>query len=79
MAASRETIPVDRVPTGQVSAVLWAVLVAVAAIGLATSITEMIDTGGQGYGYTTWPSAANISLTVVALIGSAAALAPLQP
>lgn len=46
-----------------------------AAIGLATSITEMIDTGGQRHGYVPWPGAANISLTLLVLLGSAAALA----
>lgn len=75
MATSRETKPVDRSFAAKVSAVLWAALVAVAAIGLATSITEMIDTGGQRHGYTPWPGAANISLTAVVLTASAAALA----
>lgn len=75
MAASRETHPAGRYCAGQVFAVLWAALVAVAALGLATSITEMIDTGGQRHGYVPWPGAANISLTLVVLTGSAAALA----
>lgn len=75
MTVSRETSPMDRSRAGQIAAVLWAVLVAVAAIGLVTSITEMIDTGGQRHGLTPWPGAANISLTVVVLIGSAGALA----
>ncbi|WP_458112732.1 hypothetical protein M1D88_00780 [Arthrobacter sp. R1-13] len=75
MATSRKADSTDRPLTSQVTAVLWTALVALAAIGLGTSITEMIDTGGQRHGYTPWPGAANISLTLVVLIGSAAALA----
>lgn len=75
MATSREAGSADRPLADQVSSVLWVALVTLAAMGLATSITEMIDTGGQRHGYTPWPGAANISLTLVVLIGSAAALA----
>ena len=75
MATTRETDPTNGPLVGQVTAVLWAALVALAAIGLATSITEMIDTGGQRHGLVAWPGAATISLTLVVLLGSAAALA----
>jgi hypothetical protein len=74
MTGSRETNPRDRSRAGQVAAVLWAALIAVAAFGLATSISEMIDTGGQRHGLTPWPGAANVSLTVIVLVGSAGAL-----
>jgi hypothetical protein len=75
MATSHETDLANRPLAGQVSAVLWAAFVALAAIGLAASITEMIDTGGQRHGLVAWPGAASISLTLVVLVGSAAALA----
>lgn len=75
MTTSHETEPTNGPLAGQVTAVLWAAFVALAAIGLATSITEMIDTGGQRHGLVAWPGAASISLTLVVLIGSAAALA----
>lgn len=75
MATSRESDLSDGPFAGQVTAVLWAAFVALAAIGLATSITEMIDTGGQRQGLVAWPGAASISLTLVVLVGSAAALA----
>lgn len=74
MTVSREANAVDRSRSGQVAAVLWAALVAVSAVGLTTSIIEMIDTGGQRHGLTPWPGAANISLTVIVLVGSAGAL-----
>ena len=75
MATTRETDPTNGPLVGQVTAVLWAALVALAAIGLATSITEMMDTGGERHGLVAWPGAASISLTLVVLVGSAAALA----
>lgn len=75
VASPIEKNPANQSVAGRVSAVLWAALVAVAAIGLISSITEMIDTGGQRHGLTPWPGAANISLTILVLIGSASALA----
>lgn len=75
VASPIEKNPAHQSLAGKVSAVLWAALVAVAAIGLISSIIEMIDTGGQRHGLTPWPGAANISLTVLVLTGSASVLA----
>jgi hypothetical protein len=75
MTTSAEVTPARQRLAGQLAAALWAILVVVAIIGLTGSITEMINTGGQVHGLVPWPGAANISLTIVVLIVSAATLA----
>jgi hypothetical protein len=53
------------------SSLIWFRAAITAAIGLATSITEMIDYGGQRFGLVPWPGASNINTTLCILVGSA--------
>ena len=53
------------------SSLIWSLAAITAVIGLATSITEMIDYGGQRFGLVPWPGASNINTTLCILVGSA--------
>jgi hypothetical protein len=72
-AASESThVPV----TVRVSSLAWFVLALLAVIGLGTSTTELIEYGGNRFGYVPWPGAGNINITLVQLVCSAVILAP---
>jgi hypothetical protein len=45
-------------------------------IGLGTSITELIEYGGNRFGYVPWPGAGNINVTLVQVVCSAVLLVP---
>jgi hypothetical protein len=62
--------------TIRLSSVGWAVLALLAVIGLATSITELVEYGGNRFGYVPWPGAGNINVTLVQLVGSVVLLVP---
>lgn len=62
--------------TIRLSSLGWAILALLALIGLATSITELVEYGGNRFGYVPWPGAGNINVTLVQLVCSAVLLIP---
>lgn len=68
--------PVNSPVTIRLSNLAWFVLILLAMIGLATSITELVEYGGNRFGYVPWPGAGNINITLVQLICSAVLLIP---
>lgn len=68
--------PTNRPVTIRLSSPAWAALALLALIGLATSITELVEYGGSRFGYVPWPGAGNISITLVQLVCSAVLLVP---
>jgi hypothetical protein len=60
----------------RLSSLAWAVLALLALIGTATSITELVEFGGNRFGYVPWPGAGNINITIVQLVCSAILLVP---
>lgn len=60
----------------RLSSLGWALLALLAFVGLATSITEIFEYGGNRFGYVPWPGAGNINTNLVQLGGSAALLIP---
>lgn len=68
--------PTNRPVTIRLSSLGWAALALLALIGLATSITELVEYGGNRFGYVPWPGAGNINITLVQLICSAVLLVP---
>jgi hypothetical protein len=57
--------------TISLTSLIWTLGALMAATGLATSITEMIDYGGLRFGLVPWPGASNINTTLCILVGSA--------
>lgn len=62
--------------TVRLSSVGWAVLALLALIGLATSITELVEYGGNRFGFVPWRGAGSINVALVQLVGSAVILVP---
>ncbi|MBT2531345.1 hypothetical protein J7E83_04225 [Arthrobacter sp. ISL-48] len=62
--------------TIRLSSLGWAILALLAILGLATSITEIVEYGGNRFGYVPWPGAGNINTNLVQLICSAVLLVP---
>jgi len=60
----------------RLSSLAWAFLALLALIGVATSITEFVEYGGNRFGYVPWSGAGNINTTIVQLVGSAILLIP---
>ncbi len=77
MNASPATPQPSNAPvTIRLSSLVWVALALLALIGVATSITEIVEYGGNRFGYIPWPGAGNINTTVVQLVCSAILLIP---
>ena len=68
--------PVNGSVTIRLSSLAWAALALLALIGLSTSITELVEYGGNRFGYVPWPGAGNINIALVQLVSSAILLVP---
>ncbi|WP_306923102.1 hypothetical protein [Arthrobacter globiformis] len=68
--------PTNGPVTIRLSSLAWLVLALLAVIGLGTSITELIEYGGNRFGYVPWPGAGNINVTLVQRVCSAVLLVP---
>ncbi|WP_146031832.1 hypothetical protein [Arthrobacter sp. AFG7.2] len=68
--------PTNGPVTIRLSSLVWFVLTLLAGIGLATSITELVEYGGNRFGFVPWPGAGNIKITLVQLGCSAVLLVP---
>jgi hypothetical protein len=62
--------------TVRLSSIAWFILALLAVIGLGTSTTELVEYGGNRFGYVPWPGAGNINITLVQLVCSAVLLVP---
>lgn len=77
MNASPATPQPSNAPvTIRLSSLVWVALALLALMGVATSITELVEYGGNRFGYVPWPGAGNINTTVVQLVCSAILLMP---
>lgn len=77
MNASPATPQPSNAPvTIRLSSLVWVALALLALVGVATSITEIVEYGGNRFGYIPWPGAGNINTTVVQLVCSAILLIP---
>jgi hypothetical protein len=68
--------PTNAPVTVRLSSLAWLILVLLAVIGLGTSIRELVEYGGNRFGYVPWPGAGNINTTLVQLVCSAVLLVP---
>lgn len=75
-ASPATTQPSNAPVTIRLSNLVWVALALLAVIGVATSITEFVEYGGNRFGYVPWPGAGNINTTVVQLVCSAILLIP---
>jgi hypothetical protein len=77
MNASPATPQPSNAPvTIRLSSLVWVALALLALIGVASSITEFVEYGGNRFGYVPWPGAGNINTTVLLLVCSAILLIP---
>lgn len=77
MNASPATPQPSNAPvTIRLSSLVWVALALLALIGVAISVTELVEHGGNRFGYVPWPGAGNIKTTVVQLACSAILLIP---
>lgn len=77
MNASPATPQPSNAPVAiRLSSLVWVALALLALVGVATSITEFVEYGGNRFGYIPWPGAGNINTTVVQLVCSVILLIP---
>jgi hypothetical protein len=68
---SSEVKDVRAVNRDNLAVALWLTLLAVAVLGIAASVTELIEYGGRRLGYVPWPGADTINVALVILVSSA--------